>query len=200
MRRDAAERDSPISPYTHGMGLISASAAILVTAIGSRSEGKLFPDTKKNHWAYEAMVRCKAEGLLASPNPLHGNYPAARATFAWCANAAYKKLLWAADHLALGVDQVNSKIAVFSRPWELDSYSFYPPDQAEVKGLTAALQDLLDEAQGWDTYRVDIRDLKRLVKEFAPEMTAQSIDPKAVTRGLADLDKRLSRIVVPKRE
>ncbi|WP_201281472.1 S-layer homology domain-containing protein, partial [Staphylococcus aureus] len=51
--------------------LSAALAAVFVVPAFAQSDTP-FPDTKENHWAYEAVTRLKAEGILVGyPN---GNF------------------------------------------------------------------------------------------------------------------------------
>ena len=182
------------------MAFTVTCAVFLACVTGSLQEAKPFPDTKQNHWAYEAVVRCKANGLLTSDSPRMGNWPLARSSFAWCVKAVFKRLTRVSEQLSIDVADVNAKIAYFNRPWEAEWSALDKPNDAEVKRLKEAIADLLDWTEEGQSCRRSIKDLLKLTKEFGPDLVTQGVDPKGLTRGLLDLDKRFGRITVSKRD
>ncbi len=166
--------------------LSAAMAAVFVVPVFAQSDTP-FPDTKENHWAYEAVTRLKTDGILVGyPNGMFiGNRLATRYEMAVAINAAYTKLKNLTDGLSKQIDDINGKIKELQdRP--------VGPSQADFDALKAALNDVKDQVAGMKSYGTDIADLKRLAEKFEKDLAALGVDVDDLKKSLAALDKRVS--------
>jgi len=164
--------------------LSTALAAAFVVPAFAQSDTP-FPDTKENHWAYEAVTRLKTDGILVGyPNGMFiGNRLATRYEMAVAINAAYTKLKNLTDGLSKQIDDINGKIT------ELQNRG--GPSQADFDALKAALNDVQDQVAGMKSYGQDIADLKRLAEKFEKDLAAMGVDVDDLKKSLAALDKRV---------
>ncbi|MHB8636776.1 MAG: S-layer homology domain-containing protein [Fimbriimonadaceae bacterium] len=164
-----------------------ALSAVFVVPAFAQSDTP-FPDTKENHWAYEAVTRLKAEGILVGyPNgKFIGGRLATRYEMAVAINAAYTKLKALTDGLSKQIDDINGKIT------ELQNKG--GPSQADFDALKAALNDLKDQVDGMKSYGQDIADLKKLTDQFAKDLASLGVDVDDLKKGLAGLDKRVTAL------
>ena len=164
--------------------LSAAMAAVFVVPAIAQSDTP-FPDTKDNHWAYEAVTRLKADGILVGyPNGMFiGNRLATRYEMAVAINAAYTKLKNITDGLSKQIDDINGKIT------ELQNKG--GPSQADFDALKASLNDVRDQVNGMKSYAQDIADLKRLSEKFEKDLAAMGVDVDDLKKSLAALDKRV---------
>jgi len=166
--------------------LSAAMAAAFVVPAFAQSDTP-FPDTKENHWAYEAVTRLKTDGILVGyPNGMFiGNRLATRYEMAVAINAAYTKLKNLTDGLSKQIDDINGKIKELQdRPTG--------PSQADFDALKAALNDVKDQVAGMRSYGQDIADLKRLAEKFEKDLAALGVDVDDLKKSLAALDKRVT--------
>jgi len=168
--------------------LSAALSAVFVVPAFAQSDTP-FPDTKENHWAYEAVTRLKAEGILVGyPNgSFIGGRLATRYEMAVAINAAYNKIKSVTDGLSKQIDDINGKIT------ELQNR---PPgaSQADLDALKAALNDVKDQVAGMKSYATDIADLKRLSEKFEKDLASLGVDVDDLKKGLAGLDKRVTAL------
>ena len=167
--------------------LSAALSAVFVVPAFAQSDTP-FPDTKENHWAYEAVTRLKAEGILVGyPNGnFIGGRLATRYEMAVAINAAYTKLKAITDGLAKQIEDINGKITELqARP---------TVSQADLDALKAALNDLKDQVSGMKSYGTDIADLKRLSEKFEKDLASLGVDVDDLKKGLAGLDKRVTAL------
>jgi archaellum component FlaC len=165
---------------------VALSAAFVVPAFAQSDTP--FPDTKDNHWAYEAVTRLKAEGILVGyPNGnFIGGRLATRYEMAVAINAAYTKLKAVTDGLSKQIDDINGKIT------ELQNKG--GPSQADFDALKSALNDLKDQVSGMKSYGQDIADLKKLADKFEKDLASLGVDVDDLKKGLAGLDKRVTAL------
>jgi hypothetical protein len=150
-------------------------------------EEKPFPDTKKNHWAYEAITRFRAEGILMfNFRFAQGGRLWARSEFATCVKLSSTKLTSIFGQFDTLINNVNHKISGLQ--------STTPPTDAGLKQLKTDLTDVLETGLGVKTYHEDIVDLQRLIKEFAPDITAQGVDVKKLRADVRAMDRRARHI------
>jgi len=168
--------------------LSAALSAVFVVPAFAQSDTP-FPDTKENHWAYEAVTRLKAEGILVGyPNGMFiGGRLATRYEMAVAINAAYTKLKAVTDGLAKQIEDINGKITELQgRPQGVS--------QADLDALKAALSDLKDQVSGMKSYGQDIADLKRLSDKFEKDLASLGVDVDDLKKGLSALDKRVDAL------
>lgn len=168
--------------------LSAALAAVFVVPAFAQSDTP-FPDTKENHWAYEAVTRLKAEGILVGyPNGnFIGGRLATRYEMAVAINAAYTKLKAVTDGLAKQIDDINGKIT------ELQNKPA-GASQADLDALKSALSDVKDQVSGMKSYAQDIADLKKLSDKFEKDLASLGVDVDDLKKGLAGLDKRVDAL------
>ena len=175
-------------------------SAVMFSYVGGQAQvARFYPDTRENHWVYDGLKRMKAEGLIDDPNLRGGLGPSTRGELALDVQAGYDGVRRSVERLELHVKGANLLIAKYAARRSNEIASLEGQDLTEARALVSALSELLDEAKGCKSYSGDVSDLRRLVYEFGPEMATQRIDPKTVARGLADLNHRISHIVVTKR-
>lgn len=167
--------------------LSAALSAVFVVPAFAQSD-QPFPDTKENHWAYEAVTRLKAEGILVGyPNGnFIGGRLATRYEMAVAINAAYTKLKSVTDGLAKQIDDINAKIT--------DMQNNPGVKQSDLDALKSELSDLKDQVSGMKSYAQDIADLRRLSDKFEKDLASMGVDVDDLKKGLASLDKRVDAL------
>ena len=167
--------------------LSAALSAVFVVPAFAQSDTP-FPDTKENHWAYEAVTRLKAEGILVGyPNGnFIGGRLATRYEMAVAINAAYTKLKAVTDGLSKQIDDINGKIT------ELQNHPSV--SQADFDALKSALNDVKDQVSGMKSYAQDIADLRKLSDKFEKDLASLGVDVDDLKKGLASLDKRVDAL------
>jgi hypothetical protein len=134
-----------------------------------------FPDVPANHWAYDALAKLKADGIVVGyPDGLYrGGRPASRYEMAVALHAAYAKLRELID----GLDaQVKALVNV------------NPQDIQNLKDEIAHLQSEIDAMKGWGD---DIAALKRATETFDRELRSLGVDVEAMKKDLGDLETRV---------
>jgi len=157
---DAAELKRGLTAIGGRLHADSESARVL--ASGHRP----FPDTRQNHWAYEAITQMKADGILVGyPN---GNFIGGRLStrheMAVPTILAYSKL----NEI---LDELEAEIGDARRGLNLHHGS-PPTDEAQLKKCEVEKSDLRRQLWELGKYREDVSKLKRLVCEFGPEIAA----------------------------
>src|SRR5579872_2243050 len=106
-RKFTNARSIDLMKRTVKYALSAALSAVFVVPAFAQSDTP-FPDTKDNHWAYEAVTRLKAEGILVGyPNGTFiGGRLATRYEMAVAINAAYNKLKGMTDGLSKQIDDI----------------------------------------------------------------------------------------------
>ena len=168
-----------------------ALSAVLFTAIvvpAIAQSDTPFPDTKDNHWAYEAVTRLKGAGILVGypSGEFIGGRIATRYEMAVAINAAYSKFKFLTDGLGKNIDEINSKITdMIGRP---------VLQQSDVDALKAAMNDLKDQTDGMKSYSQDITNLKRLVDHFQTDLTSIGADVDGMKGFLSSIGKRVDAL------
>ncbi|MEA2554060.1 MAG: hypothetical protein QOJ65_2236 [Fimbriimonadaceae bacterium] len=152
------------------------SLVVVIPAIAQDN----FPDVPDNHWAYEALKRMKAEGILVGyPDGLfRGNRPATRYELAVAVHATYK-------HLKDMIDGLNSQIAAIQDQLKGTA------SQADLANLRSALEALQNQVNAQGT---DIADLKRMAGTFEKELASLGVDVQQMKRDLGDLADRVTSL------
>jgi hypothetical protein len=138
-----------------------------------------FPDVPDNHWAYEALARMKAEGLLVGyPDGLfRGPRPATRYELAVAVHATY-------SHLKSLIDGLQS---------QLDAIKNAPTNnQADIDALKAAVAALQNDVA--QIRSQDIADLRRMAETFEKELAALGVDVQQMKRDLGELADRVTNL------
>lgn len=153
-------------------------AALLFPAVAQGQEN--FPDVAANHWAYAAVSRMKAEGILVGyPDGLfRGSRPASRYEMAVALYAAYRKLKDLTSSLQSSLDALTKSRDTANQV-------------REISDAIAQLQSQLDALKG---YGPDIADLKRASDTFELELEQLGVNVEAMRRELAGLGARVSAL------
>ena len=156
-------------------------ALSLVLAIGTIVPAMAqdnFPDVPANHWAYEALAKMKAEGLLVGyPDGLYrGPRPASRYELAVAMHAVYTNLKNLIDGMQSQLDTLKN---------------INPQDIQNLKDEVAQLQQEVAAMKGWGD---DIAALKKATEEFDRELRAIGVDVEAMKRDLGDLAARVTAL------
>lgn len=159
----------------------SKLALSLVLAVGAAVPALAqdnFPDVPANHWAFEALVKLKADGVLVGyPDGLfRGSRPASRYELAVALNAAYTHLKSLIDGTQTQLDALKAANA---------------QDIQNLKDQIAHLQDEINAMKG---YGDDIAALKRLSEEFHRELTRLGVDVDKIMKDLGDLQERVTKL------
>jgi hypothetical protein len=138
-------------------------ALSLVLAVGAAVPAMAqdnFPDVPANHWAFDALVKLKADGILVGyPDGLfRGSRPASRYELAVALNAAYSHLKSLIDGTQAQLDALKAANA---------------QDIQNLKDQVAHLQDEINAMKGWGD---DIAALKKLSEEFSKELKSLGVD------------------------
>lgn len=143
----------------------------------------MFVDTPDNHWAYEALLTLKKDGLLVGyPDGLfRGNRPVSRYELAVATHAAYKKLAEAATGVQSQIDELNKGLDA-----KIDK-----ADLAAIKAALEAVRKDLEGAKGW---AADFDAIKKLAGEFEKEMKALGVDVEAMKKDIGDLKERVAKL------
>ncbi len=163
-----------LKPALYGL---LASAALAPNAARAQAN---FPDTPANHWAYEALSRLKAEGILAGyPDGLYrGGRPLSRYEMAVALNSAYIKIQGKTKELQ---DQLSALKVI---------------DGAKgIQDSIAAIQDKIDQLKSLGP---DIADLKRAADTFELELEQLGVDVEKIRHDLGDLQGRVSKLEAKK--
>jgi predicted porin/uncharacterized protein YukE len=138
-----------------------------------------FPDVPDNHWAYEALLRMKSNGLLVGyPDGLfRGNRPASRYEMAVAIHATYVNLKNITDGLQAQIDELKRQMQ--------------GAGGGDSANLRAALERLQNDVNGMRRYGDDIANLRRLAETFQKELADLNVDVEQIKKDLADLDRRV---------
>ena len=160
--------------------ILALASAMLAVAPAFAQDS--FPDVPANHWAYDALLRMKKDGLLVGyPDGLfRGGRPASRYELAVAMHAVYTNLRNATDGLdaqmkALGGDRGYAT-------------------QAEAAALRDALAALQADLAAMKGYGADIADLRRASDTFEKELTQLGVDVQAMKDDLRDLAGRVKAL------
>ncbi|HWD38213.1 MAG TPA: S-layer homology domain-containing protein, partial [Fimbriimonas sp.] len=153
---------------------IALAAGSVVPALAQDN----FPDVPANHWAYDAVAKLKADGILVGyPDGLfRGPRPASRYELAVALHAAY-------SHLKSLIDGLTDQVKALQ--------NVNPQDIQNLKDQIAHLQDEINAMKGWGD---DIAALKKATEEFDRELRSLGVDVEAMKKDLGDLQERVSRL------
>lgn len=159
----------------------SKLALTLVLAAGAIAPAMAqdnFPNVPANHWAYDALARMKADGILVGyPDGMyHGTRPASRYELAVAINAVY-------THLKGTMDGMQSQLDLLK--------NINPQDIQNLKDQVAHLQDEINAMKGWGD---DIAALKKAAEEFSKELHDIGVDVDAMKKDLGDLQSRVTAL------
>lgn len=153
-----------------------AALATLLVASSVFAQTENFPDVPRNHWAFAALARMKADGLLVGyPDGLYrGGRPMSRYEMAVAMHAAYANLKNVTDAIDAVLRTAGSGIG--------------PARPVDVKELAAATTVLRAELAAMKRYGSEIADLQRASDTFELELNQLGVDAQAMKdelRGLA---------------
>lgn len=150
-------------------------AAMVVPAMAQDN----FPDVPDNHWAYEALLRLKSNGLLVGyPDGLYrGGRPASRYEMAVAIHATYVNLKNITDGLQKQIDALKDEVG--------------KGGTGDMSSLKTALTNLQNEQNGMKKWGDDIAALRRLADTFQKELQDLNVNVEAMKKDLADLTTRV---------
>lgn len=162
------------------LALIAVIGAAFVAPAFGQSDN--FPDVPDNHWAYEALARMKANGLLVGyPDGLfRGTRPASRYELAVAVHATYVNLKNITDGLQKQIDDLKA--------------ANNNANQADIDNLKQALANLQNEVQGLEGLRTDVENLRRLTDTFQKELQDLNVNVEQMKKDLGDLADRVTRL------
>jgi len=139
-----------------------------------------FPDVPENHWAFEALAKLKAAGILVGyPDGLYrGGRPASRYELAVALHAAYQNLKNITDGLQGQINDLKGK--------QPDTVDLGP-----LRDRITALENQVNAMKGWGD---DIANLKRMADTFQKELQSLGVDVEAMKRDLGDLADRVAKL------
>jgi len=144
------------------------------------SEGQRpFPDTKRNHWAYQALTHLKAEGLIRG-YPI-GNFVGGRLStcyeMALETHMGYSALLNLRPTFARAIEKDRAELKTASGKHDRRLIRSIEQD---IAGAQDALNDL-------SPYIADLNNLRRLGQTFSHELGLLGVDLKEFDTNLARL-------------
>lgn len=156
-------------------------------AVPASAQSDAFPDTPKNHWAYEALRELRAQGLLQGYPDMgfHGGRPASRYELAVAVHATYR-------HLKEMLDRLDARISEITQLRDRDT--FYDPLDAEKDSIKQALAQLEAQRRNAAAWGDEIANLHRLAQEFERELTALGVDVPALRQSMDDLVRRVDAL------
>jgi hypothetical protein len=154
-------------------------AALVVPALAQDN----FPDVPDNHWAYEALLRLKSNGLLVGyPDGLiRGGRPASRYEMAVAIHATYVNLKNITDGLQKQIDELKGQIGSGG-------------NTGDLQATKAALENLQNEVAGIKKWGDDIASLRKLVDTFQKELQDLNVNVEQVKKDLGDLTARVETL------
>ncbi len=161
-----------------------AGSAFVLPAL---AQGDNFPDAPEYHWAYQALLNMKNEGILVGyPDGLfRGGRPASRYEMAAAIDRAYQKLKGMLGGVQNQIDALNRKIDDMG-----DNYA----SKADLAALRDALNDLKRQLDGMKGWGDDIAALKRMADMFQKDLAKMGVDVEAMKKDLADMGARLTAL------
>lgn len=153
-------------------------AALVVPALAQDN----FPDVPDNHWAYEALLRMKSNGLLVGyPDGLfRGGRPASRYEMAVAIHATYVNLKNITDGLQKQIDELKAQMGT--------------GNGGDTESLRKALEALQAEVAGMKKWGDDVAALRRLVDTFQKELQDLGVNVEQVKKDLSDLTARVEAL------
>lgn len=162
----------------YALGVVLTSA-LVIPAFAQDN----FPDTPDNHWAYQALLDMKKDGLLVGyPDGLfRGPRPASRYELAVAVHATYEKL----KGITEGLDSQIKNLSA-----QLDNKA----DKADLQSLRDALTALQNDVTGMKAWGDDVTNLKKLTDTFEKEIASLGVDVEAMKKDLGDLKDRVTAL------
>ena len=160
------------------LALSAVLGAALVTPALAQDN---FPDVPDNHWAYEALLRLKSNGLLVGyPDGLfRGARPASRYEMAVAIHATYVNLKNITDGLQKQIDELKGQVGGNT-------------GSGDTQNLKTALENLQSEVGGMKKWGDDVAALRRLTDTFQKELQDLNVDVEKMKTDLKDLQDRVT--------
>lgn len=167
---------------TYALGAVMAASALPALAQDN------FPDTQENHWAYEALARMKAAGLLVGyPDGLfRGARPASRYEMAVALHALWQHMKGLTD----GLDAQQRALQAKLDTMKTDQFA----TKDELKQVQDALATVNAALQGMKSYGDDISALKKMSSTFEKELASMGVDLEALKKAVNDLGARMDAV------
>lgn len=171
------------------------AAGIALCAFVTPIVAQNFPDVPENHWAYDALLVLKNDGLLIGyPDGLFkGQRPLSRYEFAVAINGMYMKLKQRLDGLSGKVDDLSSAAAGLKvpEPSGPGGPSISRSDLDAIKDRLEGLKGSIDAMKTWGN---DIEALRKLMKEFEKDLAQLGVDVGQMQKDLASMDQRVKAL------
>ena len=167
---------------TFKLALGSVFAALLVAPAIAQN----FPDVPDQHWAYDALQKLKADGILVGyPDGFfRGSRPASRYELAVAVNAAYQNL----KNVSAGLDKRIS--ALEDAVNQLKGGT----DADQIKALQDQIDALKSTVDAMKANSDDIENLKKLADQFEKELSSMGVDVQAMKKDIQDINDRLTAV------
>ncbi|MEZ0324605.1 MAG: S-layer homology domain-containing protein [Fimbriimonas sp.] len=167
---------------TFTYALAAVLAAGMVTPAMAQDN---FPDVPENHWAFEALARLKAAGILVGyPDGLYrGGRPASRYELAVALHAAFQNLQNAHNGLAGQLEDLRKKV---------DSMGGGSP--FDPSSLISRITALENQVNALKSLGDDMANMKRMADTFQRELQSLGVDVEAMKRDLGDLADRVAKL------
>jgi len=161
---------------------LSAVLGTMLVAPAFAQNSTPFPDTDRNHWAYQAVQNLKDKGCLVGYDDgfFRGARMMTRYEFAAATNACLQKVM-------AMFDGVNDQMKALEEMIK----GAKPQDLQEIRDQINALKAQMDGMKGWGQA---IADLQKLTKEFESELTELGVKVDDVMKGLDDHEKRIKAL------
>ena len=149
-----------------------------------------YPDVKDDHWAYEAILVLKKEGLMVGypDGAFNGKKIPTRYEMASAIYAVYTKLKSITDSHAAKIEALQKTVDGMSGNVTTPGT---PVDMQPLKDAVAALQN---DVRAMKSYSDDIATLKKLTDRFEKELTSLGVDVEAIKKDLSDLSARVKAL------
>lgn len=161
---------------------LSAVLGTMLVAPAFAQSSTPFPDTDRNHWAYQAVQNLKDRGCLVGYEDgfFRGARMMTRYEFAAATNACLQKVL-------AMFDGVNDQIKALEEMIKGAS----PDGIQDLRDQLAALKNEVNGMKGWGQA---ISDLQRLTKEFERELTDLGVKVDDILKTLDDHERRIKAL------
>lgn len=159
-------------------------AALVTPAFAQDS----YPDVKDDHWAYEAIMILKKEGLMVGypDGSFNGKKIPTRYEMASAIYAVYTKLKSVTDGLDTKIAALEAKVNGMS--------GGTPAPANDTQELKEAIAALKNDVRAMKSYSDDIATLKKLTDAFQKELTSLGVDVEAIKKDLSDLSARVKAL------
>ncbi len=167
--------------FKYALSAVIAAAIVVPTAARAQEN---FPDVDDNHWAYEALLRMKNEGLLVGyPDGFfRGGRPASRYEMAVAIHATYQRLKNITDGLERQIEALKNA----------GGNTGSGVSKADLDALKQQLEALKNDVNALRSR--DIADLRRLTEEFQKELANMGVDIETMKKSLSDLEARVTAL------